>query len=194
MVFVTSQELPPSFLFVVVAPDPVAAGVFRREESRCLMQSNQLFPFGRRITGQMPDCLGRFVGARGIQKSVVVVIDGRTTIHRAVAIGNRFPRAVTAAGDFGVTRLPWASQLKDRQTGTITESDIGPFQAAPWFFPNDPRGTMRDAREELFLVDDPFTEFIGFLDDQNLHRGDAGDDGFADRVRGQMVPQDHKPP
>lgn len=135
VVFVTGEQLPTTFLLVVVAPHPIAAGVLSGKESRRLMQRDHLLAFGRRITGQMPDCLRRLVGAGRVLKPVVVVINGRAALHVAVAVGDRFPRALAAAGDFGDARLPLPRQLKDGQTRTISEPDVGPLPATARFFP-----------------------------------------------------------
>lgn len=114
MVFITGQNLPASFLLVVMAPDPIAATMLSGKEAGRFVERDYLFPFGRRISRQMPDRLRRFIGARCVEKSVVKVIDGWATIHVAVAIGQRFPRALAATGYLGRAGFPLPTKLKNR--------------------------------------------------------------------------------
>ncbi len=130
VILVTSEQLPATFLLVVMAPDPIAAGMFGGEESGRLVQRDHLLALGCRIAGQMPDRLRRLVGTGRVLKPVVVVIDGRAALHVAVAVGNRFTRALAAARDFGNAWLPLPRQLKDGQARTISEPHIGPLPTA----------------------------------------------------------------
>jgi hypothetical protein len=142
VILVTGEQLPAPLLLVVVAPDPIAAGMLGGEESRRLVQRDDLVPLRRRIAGQMPNGLRRLVVAGRVLKPVVVVIDGLATFHVAVAVGNRFPRALAAAGDFGNARLPLPRQLKDGQPRAIPESHIGPLPSTARFLPQDANRTV----------------------------------------------------
>ena len=88
VVLITGEQLPATFLLVVVAPNPIAAGMFGGEQARHLMQRDYLFALGRRIAGQMPDRLRRLVGAGRVLEPVVVVINGLAAFHVTVAVGN----------------------------------------------------------------------------------------------------------
>lgn len=130
VILVTGEQLPAPFLLVVMAPDPIAAGMLGGEQACRFMQRDHLFALGGGIAGQMPDRLRRLVGAGRVLKAVVVVIDGLAAFHVAVAVGNRFPSALAAAGDFGDARLPLPGQLKDGEARTIPEPHIGPLPTA----------------------------------------------------------------
>ena len=192
VVFVTGEQLPTTFLLVVVAPHPIAAGVLSGKESRRLMQRDHLLAFGRRIACQMPDRLRRLVGAGRVLKPVVVVINGRAALHIAVAVGDRFPCALAAAGDFGDARLPLPGQLKDGQAGTISESHISPLPTAARFFPENANRPVRNAAEEFHLARHCFAEAICLLNDIDLDRRHACDHRFADHVRRQVIFQYHE--
>lgn len=156
------------------------------------MQRDHLLAFGRRITVQMPDCLRRLVGAGRVLKPVVVVINGRAALHVAVAVGDRFPRALAAAGDFGDARLPLPGQLKDGEARTISEPHIGPLATTARFFPQDADRPVRNAAEELHLSRHRFAETVRLLNDIDLDRRHARDHRFADHVRRQVIFQHDK--
>jgi hypothetical protein len=192
MVLVTGEQLPATLLLVVVAPNPIAAGMFGGEEARRLVQRNDLVALRSRIAGQVPNSLRRLVVAGRVLKPVVVVIDGLATFHVAVAIGNRFPCALAAAGNFGNARLPLPRQLKDRQTRTISQANVSPLSAAARFFPQDADRPVRNAAEEFHFTRHRFAEAIGLLNDIDLDRRHAGDHRFADHIGRQVIFQHHE--
>ena len=166
--------------------------MFGGEQARHLMQRDYLFALGRRIAGQMPDRLRRLVGAGRVLEPVVVVINGLAAFHVTVAVGNRLPCALAAAGDFGDARLPLPRELKDGQTRTISETDIGPLPTAARFFPQNANRPVRNAAEEFHLARHRFAEAICLLNDIDLDRRHAGDHRFADHVRRQVIFQHHE--
>jgi hypothetical protein len=166
--------------------------MFGGEQARRLMQRDYLFALGRRIAGQMPNGLRRLVGAGRVLKPVVVVVDGLAAFHVAIAVGNRFPRALPAAGDFGNAWLPLPRQLKDGEARTISEPHIGPLPTTARFFPQDADRSVRNAAEELHLARHRFAEAIGLLNDIDLDRRHARDHRLADHVRRQVIFQHHE--
>ena len=192
VILVTGEQLPAPFLLVVMAPDPIAAGMLGGEQARRFMQRDHLFALGGRIAGQMPDRLRRLVGAGGVLKPVVVIVDGLAAFHVAIAVGNRFPRALTATGNFGNARLPLARQLKDRQTRTISQANVSPLSAAARFLPQNTNRSVRNAAEEFHFTWHRFAEAIGLLNHVDLDRRHTGDHRFADHVRRQVIFQNHE--
>ena len=108
VILIRRQYLPATFLFVVVAPDPVATTELGWKLPRLLVKINYLLTLGRRIAHQMPDGLRRLIPCRLVNEVVVVIVNGLAAIHAAVAIRFRFARALAAAGDGGDTRRPLA--------------------------------------------------------------------------------------
>jgi|GEM_PF-4931732 len=201
MVLVGREHLPAAFVVVPVAPDPVAAGEFRRQQSCGLVQRDHLLAFRGWVADRVPDRLRRFGTIGGVGVAVEEIEDRLAAFHLHPAV--RFAvlaatRWIAAAADrFGVnrsacTRSPLVRQLKDAESRPVAQSHDGPLQPDAAFLPQDASRAERRAPQRRHIAGCDLGKRVGLTQHIDPRWRDARSHGATDAVGADRFVQDHE--